>query len=103
MSQNQRAQQLHDKATRGELLTGDEQIELEQWYAQADQAEYAALGLHESADEAQDLQHPVNAALEQLQRVTQRIQEQSDENDAVRQEIAELQRRLARRSTSRAA
>jgi len=36
--------QLHDKATRGASLTGEEQAQLEAWYAEQDQAESEGLG-----------------------------------------------------------
>jgi len=39
------AKQLHDKATRGELLSAEDQAQLENWYALQDNAENKALGL----------------------------------------------------------
>ena len=37
--------QLHDRATRGEILSAEEQKQLENWYASQDSAESKALGL----------------------------------------------------------
>ncbi len=103
MESNKHAQQLHDRATRGKILSADEQTELEQWYAEQDLLESTLFDVPASTATDTPLQRHVNAALEQLRLITQRIQELSAENDALRQEIAELRRRLAQHSTSPAA
>lgn len=43
MSTEELAKQLHDKATRGNMLSAAEQAQLEAWYAQQDQEEKAIL------------------------------------------------------------
>lgn len=103
MSTHMRGQALHDKATRGEQLTSEEQRELEQWYAQEDEIEAVVLDVTTRDEADMILQLQVYATLDQLQMVTRQIQELLLENDAVRREIAELQQRLAQRSTPRAA
>jgi hypothetical protein len=40
------AKQLHDRATRGETLSAEEQKQLENWYASQDTAESKMLGEH---------------------------------------------------------
>jgi len=100
---NMRGQELHDKATRGELLTSDEQRELEQWYAQEDRVESGVLQVAALAEADPTLQHQINTILDQFQRVTRQIQELSIENDMVRREIMALRHRLAQRPTSHAA
>lgn len=40
--------QLHDRVTRGEALTAEEQAQLEDWYATQDRAEADQLGLEET-------------------------------------------------------
>jgi hypothetical protein len=94
MNSESRVQQLHDRATRGEVLTSEEQAELEQWYTDQDDAEVTMLAVPLSPDENASLQRQVDAALGQLRIVTERIQALSRENDAVRREIAELRQRL---------
>jgi hypothetical protein len=98
MSTNDHGQELHDKLTRGGVLSADEQALLQQWYALHDQRESAALvGTGPPAPLAA-LQAQVTAAVAQLSTVTQRIQVLTGENEALRQEVAALQRQLALRA-----
>ncbi len=87
--------QLHDRATRGELLSAEEQSLLKNWYAFQDSAESDALGLTEDERALTTLQTQVEAALAQLTIVTKRIQEIASENKALRREIVHLRQQLA--------
>jgi hypothetical protein len=87
--------QLHDRATRGETLSLEEQSQLEEWYAAQDRAEAADLGLTVSAETITVLQAQVALVLEQLTVATQRIQEITEENQALHHEISKLRRQLA--------
>lgn len=89
------AKQLHDKATRSESLSPEEQIRLEKWYALQDNGEGEALGLSAPEKTLATLQAQVDAALAQLIAVTKRIQEVASENEALRHEIAILRHQLA--------
>ena len=91
--------QLHDKATRGLPLSAREQAQLDAWYAGQDKEEDALLGPSNSSPQHATLQTQVETALTQLLTVTQRIQELTAQNDAVRREIAVLQRQLAHTPT----
>ena len=93
----------HDRATRGESLTDQEQAKLQQWYTQLDHQENAALGRMQPSPTVADLEAQVAAAVGQLQCVTQRIQKLSTDNVEVRQEIADLQRQLAQKSATQTA
>ncbi len=90
------ARQLHDRATRGDSLSAEERVLLDQWYARQDQEEGAALAAAVPPASAAALQTQVDAALAQLVTATRRIQTLAAENEAVRKEIADLQRQLAR-------
>src|SRR5688500_18943608 len=94
MSTHMRGQALHDKATRGEYLTSEEQRELEERYVQEDGIEAVVLDVTARDEVDTALQRQIDASLDQLQIVTRQIQEVSIENDAVRREIVELQQRL---------
>lgn len=103
MDRDQRGQHLHDQVTRGEVLSVEEQRELERWYAHEDDAEATSLHVTTSDDSNASLQRQVQGTLDQLRVVTWQIQELSTANDVLRREIAELQRRLATHATTRAA
>jgi hypothetical protein len=87
--------QLHDRATTGEILTDEEQVQLEAWYAQKDTEESAMLGFTDQPDQREQLRMQTQAVLGQIQDVTQSIRQTSEENEGLRQEIAILQQRLS--------
>jgi septal ring factor EnvC (AmiA/AmiB activator) len=95
MISDKRGMQLHDRATMGELLTADEQVQLEDWYAQKDAEEAAMLGITNQPDQREQLRAQIQVGLAQIQAVTQSIRQVSEENEGLRQEIATLQQRLS--------
>lgn len=95
---------LHDKATRGGILTGVERATLEAWYERQDAEESAQLAASAPASASLDeLRVEVSEALTRLQEVTRRIQAQSAENQTLRRENAALFERLARSGSRQAA
>lgn len=95
---------LHDRFTRGELLSEDELSVLHSWYTQQDAEEMAHL--HEvlrSTTTITHLQEHINHTAAQLQQITQHITATISENETLRHEIALLQARLAHQLTGRAA
>ncbi len=103
MSKDDLGRSLHDRATRGAVLSAEEQAQLDEWYAQLDQEEAALLSGNRPAPGLASLQAQVDAAVAQLVTTTQRIQTMTAENEAVRQEIAALQRRLTQKPTAQPA
>ncbi len=99
MSTDYSAQQLHDKATRGIALSAEEQARLETWYAQQDREESVLLDATSAPKRLAMLHTHIETALAQLQTVTQRIQELTAQNEAVRREITVLQRQLVHAPT----
>jgi hypothetical protein len=82
---------LHDRFTRGDVLTAMEKQQVEAWYAERDAAESIWLNPASAiAPDLIDLQSQVDQTLEELRTVTQQIQRVSSENQSIRQEIAEL-------------
>jgi peptidoglycan hydrolase CwlO-like protein len=86
--------QLHDRATRGETLSTEEQRLLEEWYVEQDRIEMTELGLATETEMVASLQSQVDSALAQLTAVTKRIQEIAEENETLRREIAALRQQL---------
>ena len=93
------AKQLHDKSTRGESLSEEEQSQLEEWYVFQDNIESKMLGLTSQESTLATLQSQVEAALAQLTTITTRIQEIASENETLRQEIIVLRRQLVHHQT----
>lgn len=88
------AKELHDKSSRGEMLSVEEQKQLQEWYTHQDTAESKMLGLPTSEETVMALQAQINTASAQLITVTKRIQEVASENETLRREIAILRRQL---------
>lgn len=94
-------QQLHDKETRGEILTETEQLLLTNWHAQQDALESAALRVEAAPepDVIQALREQVASSLTELQRITEQIQTLTEENQAIRRDINALHQRLSQTET----
>ena len=74
--------QLHDRATRGEELSKEDQILLDAWYEAQDRAEMKSLNLA-ATDEAKTikLQKEIDSVLIQLRTATKRIQDITREKE----------------------
>jgi hypothetical protein len=96
-------QHLHDRATRGDQLTTEEQTALNEWYARQDQVESQLLHGLAISGSVVDLQSQVAATAVQLEVVTQHIREVMTENQHLRDEVAVLQQRLAQQLAGRPA
>jgi hypothetical protein len=92
-------QQLHDRLTRGAVLSTEEHAQLERRYEQHDRDERAALTRMPAPPTLVRLRTEVDDAISQLQVVAQRIQPLTTENEAARRENTALQRQLAQRAT----
>src|SRR5690349_19391662 len=101
MKSNVPGQALHDRATRGLPLTEEEQAQLADWYAALDRDEVFVVPGGSEVESLLSLQAEVHSGVRRLLTAAQRIQELTDQNDALRREIVVLQQRLARRSIAR--
>lgn len=97
MIRDETGKQLHDKASRGESLTAEEQAQLTAWYVAQDAAEADLLPQPAVEVDLEALQRQVDAASTQLTAVTERIQQVAAENNDLRQEIIRLRQQLASR------
>lgn len=95
MSVDKIGKQLHDRQSRGETLTAEEQAQLTAWYVAQDAIEADLLQKPEMNTDLETLQRQVEAASVQLTAVTERIQQVTAENSALRQEITRLRKQLA--------
>lgn len=94
--------ELHDRSTRGERLSGEEEVRLQEWYAQWDQKEQMMLKNPALNGNLRELRAQVATVLSQLVAVSQRIDSLAKENEALRQEVSTLYDQLHQRSTQSA-
>lgn len=88
-------QKLHDRATRGESLSAEEQDVLRHWYALHDQEEMAQLSAAPAPSQLADLQLRIQQATAQVVVQAQHLEALTAENTQLRLEIAALQRLLS--------
>lgn len=86
--------ELHDRWTRGQPLTAEEQLQLEGWYRLRDAAENEQLSQVLSSAEGSELQTQIEMALTRLTTTIQRVQQVTTENEVIRKEISLLQHQL---------
>ena len=99
MISNDLGKDLHDRLTRGEQLSDDEQGQLDSWYEYQDNLEDNILGTGAEKKTITKLQSQIEVALTQLIAITNRIQEVATENETLRQEISSLRHQLVDSST----
>ncbi|MGV0025002.1 hypothetical protein [Phormidesmis priestleyi] len=75
---------LHDKSTRGIVLSEQERTQLEQWYTVQDEMESAMLSGNQTPQTLQALQTQVDTTIAHIFTVTQKIQNLSAENEVRR-------------------
>jgi hypothetical protein len=93
--------QLHDRETIGEPLTAQEKAQLEAWYAQKDAAEKSMLEATQMPlPNLVMLQDQVDIAIEQLTTGVQQLQQITQENKSLREEIAEIKQRFTVRRSA---
>jgi hypothetical protein len=87
--------QLHDRETVGESLTTQEKAQLEAWYAQKDAAEMVMLeATRVPLPNLVMLQDQVDATIKQLTDGVQRLDQITQENKSLREEIAEMKQQF---------
>lgn len=99
MVSDELGEQLHDRATRGEILSPTELTQLQAWYDARDRVESVQLNLATPTASTVALQTQLHSALGQMATITKQIQEIVAENDALRNEITALRRQLANRTS----
>ncbi len=91
-------QRLHDRATRGEVLSIAEQRELDRWYEAQDAAEARLLEGVGSHDARSSIKAEIGDLLTRITETTSHIRTLTTENDDLRRQISDLRSRLGRRA-----
>ncbi len=87
--------QLHDRETTGETLTTQEKAQLEAWYAQKDLTEAAMLKAAQvPMPNLVFMQDRIDTAISQLTVSVQRLQQITQENKSLREEIEGIKEQL---------
>lgn len=87
--------QLHDRETTGETLTAEEKEQLEAWYAQKDLTEAAMLKAAQvPLPNLVFMQDRIDTAIFQLTVSVQRLQQITQENKSLREEIEGIKEQL---------
>src|SRR5262249_19810780 len=86
-------QRLHDRATRREILSAEEPVQLDAWYARLDREEAAALADNQPPPRVAEPRTQIQASLTELAAAPHRNEALAADNAALRQEIAALQQR----------
>ncbi|MGG6264008.1 hypothetical protein ACQ4M3_21955 [Leptolyngbya sp. AN03gr2] len=96
MISDELGRQLHDRSTRGEILSVLEEQQLNAWYDYQDQIESKLiLSSFVPSRNLSELQTQIDDSLRQLEAVIDRIQQVSAENTALKQEVVELRQQLS--------
>ena len=95
MVPDEAGKRLHDRRTRHETLSDEEQAQLERWYAAQDQAEDGELSGVTSKASIDALTEEIEAVTSQLAVVTSDIQRIARENAELRRETVALRQQLA--------
>src|SRR5437016_4187215 len=90
-----RGQELHGRACRGEDLSDKERTDLEAWYAEMDAEEAKTLKVTEDTPSVEELRTQLGLEVRALRQTVEEIQTIHTQNEALRQEIALMKRRLA--------
>ncbi len=89
---------LHDRATRGKILTSEEHKLLENWYAEQDSAESELLNPDNDLQTEHILQKQIEPILIRIGVAAEQIHKLTDENRMLRKNIANVQRQLAEKN-----
>ena len=99
MVSDELGKQLHNRATRGEALSTEEQAQLDAWYAEQDRVEAVLLQRTASSVSQTSLQTEIDSILHQITSAAQRIQDIAHQNELLRDEIARFRRQLLQQAT----
>lgn len=94
MQDDELGPQLHERATRGEKLTAEEERQLQNWYLAQDEADIRVLGLVATEMRLDELQMQVQGTFAHLSELTRHVQALSEENTRLRREVVELRQRV---------
>ena len=100
MSSDKIGRQLHDKATRGKVLTPEEHELLEKWYSGHDNVESELLTRDNEPQAEHILHKQIDPILIRIGTTAEQIHKLTDENRMLKKNISKLQRQLAEKNSA---
>ncbi len=102
MISDEAGKKLHDRAARGETLSSEDHSRLKMWYKNQDDAESESLNLHTDMKSEMILQKEIDSVLSGIRAVNDEIDKLSNENKMLKNNIFEIQQRLADKTDAHA-
>lgn len=103
MISNEIGLELHDRHTRGLVLSDEEKDILDQWYEEQDVEEANEVSLTRYEVNFPDFQRQINLALESILKMSEQLQQLIQENAKIRAENQTLKEQIAQRLSQQAA
>lgn len=92
---NNLMQILHDRATRGEVLSETEQMQLSNWYELQDKLESDSLNKIDVKEILSKRNMQIESALSEIAKITSTIQKILSENEKIRRENEILRKKIS--------
>ncbi len=98
MTNTEKMQQLHHRASLGETLSSEERKALQNWYDELDREEEAMLNSNQNqVENSIDWRETYNATITKIARTAASIEEIAKQNEALRRENQRLREIVAKR------
>jgi hypothetical protein len=103
MNLEEKAQKLHDRATRGEQLLAEEQTALQNWYDELDRAEDLLINKNTDGSNLFELREQLGAKLREVSQAALEVERIARQNEVIRRENERLREAVESRLLEKAA
>lgn len=97
MNLEEEAKKLHDRATRGEILSVEEQTALQNWYDEQDRAEDLLLNQNRTDSNSAISREQLNAKLSEISQAALDVERIARQNEIIRRENERLRQAVESR------
>ena len=97
MNENEKMQKLHQLAVKGETLTAEEKVALQNWYENLDREEDSILNNSQAVQNTQILRENLNQTTKQIAKISREIETLVGQNEKLRKENQSLKNALESR------
>ncbi len=96
-------EELHDRMTKGETLSSEEQTALQIWYDEQDRAEDSLFGQGSPNSDTARLREQLNTGLSEVVQAAKEVERLTEQNEILRRENAKLREAVESRLLDKAA